>query len=197
MIYDLPTSLEVCGVSYKIRSDYRAALDICAALSDADLSKQERSIIALDILYPAFSGHAAEQNTEAGGVVMPPEHYEEAIRQCFWFISCGDENQNRKAPKLVDWEKDFKYIVAPVNRVCGREIRAMEYMHWWTFVAAYYEIGGDCTFSQIVRIRDKLARRKPLDKQDSEWYRQHRDMVDLKTAYTEQDNDVLKKWGAG
>ena len=182
MIYDLPRNLEVCGVSYEIRSDYRAVLDICAALSDAELDDQDRALVALDIMYPVFHD-------------MPPEHYDEAIRQCFWFISCGDENHNRKAPKLMDWEKDFKYIVAPVNRVCGTEIRALEYMHWWTFVSAYYEIGGDCTFAQIVRVREKLAKGKLLDKQDREWYRNNRELVDMKAEYTEKDNEVFKQWG--
>lgn len=181
MMYDLPTKLNICGTKYEIRSDYRAGLDICSALSDPDLNEQEKAAVALDILYPEFSK-------------MPLELYQEAIKQCFWFISCGDENQNRKSPKLVDWEKDFKYIVAPINRVCSEEIRAVKYMHWWTFISAYYEIGGDCTFSQIVRIREKLAKGKNLDKSDAEWYRQHRDIVDLQPAYTAQDDATLNKW---
>lgn len=182
MIYDLPTSLEVCGVSYEIGSDYRAVLDVCTALSDSELSDQDKGLVTLYIFYPAFAE-------------MPPEHYEEAIKQCFWFISCGDDNQNRKAPKLMDWEQDFKYIVAPVNRVCGQEIRAVSYMHWWTFISSYYEIGGDCTFAQIVRIRDLLAKGKALDKADREWYRQNRELVDLKSTYSEQEKAVLSAWG--
>ena len=133
MMYALPTSLLVCGSEYEIRSDYRAVLDICTALSDNELDGQEKAVVALDILYPAFAD-------------MPPEHYEEAIRQCFWFINCGgEEDQTQKPPKLMDWEHDFKHIVAPINRVVGKEIRAMDYLHWWSFISAYYEI-GDCTF---------------------------------------------------
>lgn len=181
MMYDLPTSVEVYGTSYEIRSDYRAILDICAAISDAELNDQDKATVVLEIFYPGLEE-------------MPSEHYQEAIRQCFWFISCGDEEKGRKNPKLMDWEKDFKYIVAPINRVCGQEIRAVPYMHWWTFISAYYEIGGDCTFSQIVRVREKLAKGKKLDKSDAEWYRQHRDIVDLQPVYTVQDNAELSKW---
>ena len=54
MTYTLPTSVEVGGVEYEIRSDYRAALDIIAALSDFELNDQERVIVALDIFYPDF-----------------------------------------------------------------------------------------------------------------------------------------------
>ena len=184
MMYDLPKSLTICGSEYEIRSDYRAVLDICIALSDAELNDQEKALVALDIMYPAFAS-------------MPPEHYQEAVRQCFWFINCGaDDDPTHKAPKLVDWEHDFMHIVAPVNRVVGQEIRAVPYLHWWSFISAYYEI-GDCTFAQIVRIRDKKARGKPLDKADQEWYRRNRNLVDIPTGYTEAENEILKLWGGG
>lgn len=180
MMYDLPVSVEVCGTEYAIRSDYRAALDICAALNDTELDDQDRGLVVLDIFYPGFAR-------------MPPEHYQEAIRRCFWFLSCGEQPADRKAPKLVDWEQDFSYIVAPINRVMGREIRAVEYLHWWSFIAAYYEI-GDCTFAQIVRIRSLRARGKPLDKSDREWYQRNRHLVDMQTTYTAREDDLLRQW---
>lgn len=179
----LPTSVDVCGTEYEIRSDYRAALDICAALSDLELDEQEKALVVLDVFYPKMSE-------------IPPDHYEEAIRRCFWFIGCGEKPGNQTAPKLVDWEQDFRYIVAPINRVMGTEIRAVDYLHWWTFIAAYHEI-GECVFAQIIRIRDRLARGKTLDKSDREWYRQNRRLVDFESKYTEQENTILKQWGGG
>lgn len=182
MMYKLPKSLNVCGVIYEIRSDFRAVLDCCAALSDSNLSNEEKAFVCLDIMYPSFSD-------------MPPEHYEEAIKQCFWFINCGaDEDNTRKAPKLMDWEQDFQYIVAPINRVLGTEIRAVDYLHWWSFISAYYEI-GDCTFAQIVRIRDKKAKGKKLDKAEQEWYKNNRKLVDLKQSFSESEKAILKEWG--
>ena len=134
---------------------------------------------------------------------MPKEHYQEALKKCFWFINCGEDDDNtRKAPKLVDWEQDFQYIVAPINRVLGQEIRSIPYnweentggLHWWTFISAYYEI-GNCTFAQIVRIRDKKSRGKKLDKQDQEWYKANRKLVDLKQTYSKSEKAILKEWG--
>lgn len=176
----LPTSVEVGGAEYEIRSDYRAVLDICAALSDPELDGRERAAVTLTIFYPGLDA-------------IPPEHYEEAVGQCIRFINCGAEETPQKGPRLVDWEQDFPYIVAPINRVTGKEIRAEEYLHWWTFLAAYYEI-GECTLAQIVRIRDRLARGKPLDKQDLEWYRRNRQLVDFKRKYTSEEEAVLSKW---
>ena len=93
----------------------------------------------------------------------------------------------------MDWEQDFQHIVAPINRVVGREIRDVEYMHWWTFVAAYYEI-GDCYFAQIIRIRELRAKGKPLDKSDQEFYKRNRSAIDLKATYTEKENELLDQW---
>jgi len=177
----LPTRMEIGGAEYEIRSDYRAALDICAALSDPELDGRERSIAALTIFYPGLDG-------------MPPEHYQEAVEQCLRFINGGGEEAPRKAPKLVDWEQDFQSIAAPINRVMGLEVRAAEYLHWWTFLAAFYEI-GDCTFAQIVQVRDRLARGKPLDKQDQEWYRNNRHLVDFKRKYTREEDERAGAWG--
>lgn len=181
MTYELPVALNVCGTEYCIRSDYRAVLDVCAALTDMELSDNDRGVAVLGIFYPAF-----EQ--------MPPEHYSEAIKKCFWFINCGAEETKTPAPKLMDWEQDFPYIVAPINRILGKEIRSVPYLHWWTFISFYYEI-GDCLFAQIVRIRDLKRRGKTLDKQDREWYSKNRDLVDLKVTYTEAEKKLLKDWG--
>lgn len=180
MIYDLPKSLEVCGTTYAIRSDFRAVLDICTALSDSLLSNEDKAIALLTILYPDYYN-------------MPPEHHQEAIEQGLWFVGCGEENQNRKAPVLMNWEQDFKYIVAPINHVVGKEIRAVDEMHWWTFISAYYEI-GDCYFAQIVRIRDKKARGKKLDKEDREFYKKNREAIDLKVTLSDAENEILKQW---
>ena len=83
MMYDLPTSLNVCGVDYEIRSDYRAALDVLAVFAAADLTNEQKVLAALDIFYPDF-------------LKMPNEHIPEAVKQMTWFLDCGDEGVNRE-----------------------------------------------------------------------------------------------------
>lgn len=181
MNYTLPESIEVCGSDYRIRSDYRAVLDICAALSDPDLNENEKAIVCLYIFYPDFDE-------------IPVSEYNEAIKKCFWFIAGGkEEKNNNKQPKIVDWEKDFPLIAGPVNKVLGREIRSLEPLHWWSFLSAYMEI-GDCLFAQVIRIRSKKAQGKPLTKDDREFYRKNRDLVDIKQKYSEAENDLIKMW---
>lgn len=181
MTYELPVSLAIGDSDFAIRYDYRAVLDICTALADPELNEQEKAITALGIFYPEIRQ-------------IPRSALQEALEKCFWFINGGDEERGPKGPRLMDWEQDFRLIVAPINRVIGREVRGMEELHWWSFLSAYMEIGGDCTFAQVVSLRDKLARHKKLDKAEREWLRNHRHLVDFKMKYTEAEDELVKQW---
>lgn len=180
-MWELPKSLEVCGTEYPIESDFRAMLTICTALSDPELKDDEKVYIALHNFYPDFES-------------MPQSAYKEAAKQCFWFINGGQQETARRAPKLVDWEQDFKYIIAPVNHVAGCEVRDLPYLHWWTFLGYYYEI-GECLFATIVRIRDQRRKGKKLDKSDAEFFKNNREMVEFKRHYTAAEEALLKEWG--
>lgn len=179
-MYELPESVEVCGVEYKVETDFRAILDIFSILLDKDLNAEEKSVGMLGIFYYDFAK-------------MPAEHMTEGMNRCLWFINCGREEENKKTPKLMDWEQDFHYLIAPINRIAGQEVRSLPYLHWWTFLSYYGEI-GDCYFAQIVRIRDLKARGKLTDKTDREFYRRNRDAIDIKRRYSEAEEEIIKGW---
>lgn len=179
----LPKSLTVGGTRYDIRSDYRDIRWIITALTDAELDKSDRAEAALTVFYPDFDN-------------MPPSDYQEALDRLAWFINCGrQEKDGKNKPKLIDWEKDFVLMVSPVNKVLGTEIRALEYLHWWTYRAAWDEIDPNCTWAQVLRIRNKKAKGKPLEKEEAAWYRENRDLIDIAPAYTKSDLDFLSQWG--
>lgn len=179
-VYDLPTSTLVNETEYEIRSDYRAVLDVMMALGDAELSDRERGAIAMEIFYPQFGE-------------MPPSDYEEAVKYLMWFVNGGEMYTGKPSRKLADWEQDFHLIVNPVNRVLGYEVRAVDYLHWWTFLAAYCEI-GDCMFAQVVAIRGKKARHKKLEKWERDFYKEHRDLIDLKHQATDAEQEIIDRW---
>ena len=106
--YDLPESLTVAGRDYSVRWDFRAAMDIFAALNDPDLGDQERALVCLGIFYPDWKE-------------IPPEDYGEALRQCFWFLNGGqDETQQDKKPlPLMRCGLDRAGAVIAEDRVLG------------------------------------------------------------------------------
>lgn len=182
--WGLPSSVKVGGENRRIQSDYDKILDIFSVINSPELADNEKTIKVLDTFYPDLDS-------------IPPESWKEAIEQCFWFINGGEAlcQNGESSPKLVDWEQDYPLIIAAVNTVLGFDARTAKHLHWWTFRSAYMEI-KDCTFAQVVRIRDKLSQEKALDKHDREWYQKNRRLVDLKNKYTSSENDQLKKWGA-
>lgn len=178
MIYDLPTKLNVDGKEYEIRSDFRAVLDIIAALNDPNLSDIEKTLVMLQILYVDYEDIV---------------NYEEATKQAVWFIDCGEDRTAKKEKiRLMDWEQDFKIIVAPINRVLGYECRNKDYVHWWTFISAYYEI-GESTFSNVVNIRYKKKKRKKLEKWEQEFYRDNIELVELKNKISDKEKGLIEE----
>ena len=49
-------------------------------------------------------------------------------------------------------------------------MRALPYLHWWSFLSAFDAI-GDGTFATVVGLRDKLRRGKKLEPWELEFYR--------------------------
>ena len=177
--WELPTSISVNNTEYAIRTDYRAVMDILTAFSDKEMlgeSEDETNIIrALLILNILFVDE------------VKPEDQNEAIKKAIEFIDMGIESsRDVKKPTLMDWDQDAPLIIPAINKVLGREIRADKYMHWWTFLSAYMEI-GECSFTHIINIRDKKAKGKKLEKWELEYIQEHKDIVLLKEKLTENE----------
>lgn len=179
MNYALPTSLRLGDGEYPINADFRTALDIFEVLNDRELREEEKIRLVLGFFYPQLER-------------IPPALFQQALEECFRFLAGGREE--RPGPALMDWQQDFPYIIAPVNRVVGREIRGEAFFHWWSFLAAYMEI-GQCVFGRIVGIRAARAAGKKLDKADAEWYRQNRELVELRQKFTPEEDDLMNIWG--
>lgn len=178
--WELPTSTNIGGHTYTFRSDFRAVLDIIAAMVDPELPSQDRAVVCLLIFYDEFEA-------------MNRRDWQEAIDYMQWFINGGDDKPPKKQAKLMDWVQDADLIAAPVNRVLGYECRTCDYLHWWSFLAAYMEI-GDCLFAQVVSIRKKLRSGKKLDKSDKQFYARNKHLVDFKIEPTEQENEIVNEW---
>lgn len=178
--WELPTSLSVGGVGFAIRTDYRVILDILVMFQDPEIEPDEKVWEMLKILYVDFDS-------------IPDERYGEAAERASEFIDMGIEDDGKLSPRLMDWEQDASIIAPAVNGVMGRDVRAAEYIHWWTFLSAYMEI-RESLFTEVVSIRRKLAKGKKLEKAEREFYRDNRALVNLKKKYTAEDEKILDSW---
>ena len=182
--YDLPTVLTVGGEKMEIRSGFRDAIKIMIASADPDLDDATKTMIMIKILYPQWH-------------TIPAECMQEAAEKACEFLNCGQKNPKGKAqPRLVDWEKDAPLIVAAVNTTAGTEIRAIPNLHWWTFFSWFMEMRRS-VYSNVLCIREQKAKGKKLDKTMETWCRQNRQLVDLPTRLTQEEQEFLKRMGGG
>lgn len=189
--WSLPTSLDIGGKEYKIRSDYRAVLDILTAMNDPEIfepgmSEKEKNIervmTMLQILYEDFES-------------IPSNQWNEATKKAKEFIDCGMSDDGKPKPRLMDWEQDAPLIIPAVNKVCHQDIRSLKYMHWWTFISLYMEI-GDCMLSTVISIRKKRKKGQKLEKWEKEFYQNNKSIVDLKVKCEErsdEEKEALRK----
>lgn len=185
-LYSLPVTVSCGGQELPIRGrgDYRVILDVIAALEDWELEEDERAEAALTIFLDC-------------DLVMVPD-LQGACEQMTDFIVAGGKPGKNAGRKLMDWQDDAPHIISGVNRVLGQEIRALPYLHWWTFVGAYMEI-GDGTLATVIGIRDKLARGRKLETYERQYYHDHPEEFEFsqdKARKERERSEILDIWGA-
>ena len=169
--WKLPTQAHIGGKCYEIHTDYRDILEIFSYFSDPDLPEYMQWQIALALFYEE---------------PIPRQHQSEAMQYLSDFLCGGKPETGTPGPKLLDWQQDGDLIAADINKVAGQEIRALKYLHWWTFLSWFHAI-GDGQLSTVVSIREKLARGKKLEGWEKEYYREHKHRVELPKRYSRQE----------
>ena len=167
MIGLLPTSLELNGQLYAVRSDFRVVLNIFQALGDNNLSQLEKAFVCVKCLFVDD---------------IPPYLFEDAVKKAYWFCDGGDMPKSEPSKiKTFDWAHDECILFPAVNKVSGCEVRALPYMHWWTFLGVFGEI-DEGLFSTVMNIRRKRAEGKKLEKWEKNFYRKHKTLINLTSA---------------
>lgn len=192
-MYELPTSIQINGESFKIRDkgDFRMVLHLFKILNAEDLNEQERIIAALIVFY---------EDVDDIDTVFTLKYRDEAIKEMFLFINGGQQDSGKNhGVNLIDWEQDSMLIVSAVNNVAGKEVRSEEYLHWWTFLAYYMAI-GECPLAQIVSIRSKLAHGKKLEKYEKEFKQENPQYFNIDMRGSQQkeaETYIRAMWNGG
>ena len=179
MSWDLPQSIKISGTDYKIDADFRTILKINKELCNTSDPEVIRALTALAMFYEDFDSIT---------------DYQQAFNKMIQFINCGqDMSQYQNKPKVIDWEQDEQYIIADINKAAGQEVRALPFVHWWTFVSWFNSI-GEGQLSTIVSIREKRRKGKKLSDWEREFYRENRSKIDLKQKYTQEEMEGFEQF---
>lgn len=183
MIGILPEELTVGGEEYPIRTDYRNVLQVFEAFQDPELAQEEKWIVAIYLLFEDFSCADDVLQAAQNGFDL-----EEAIKQISWFISAGQPEKQVLEQPTYNWTQDEQMIFSAVNKVAGKETRELDYLHWWTFLGYFNEV-GEGTFSFIVGIRNKLNKGKKLEKHEKEFLSHNKELVLMKKPLTKEEQE--------
>lgn len=194
--YTLPTYFEVNEELFEIRNkgDYRTVLSCFNILYDNDLNEQERLYTCLLVFYDF---------EDLDEVFEYSDCLQELIDNMLWFFDCGNKYDDNSVPtpnrRLVDWDKDETLIASAINNVAKTEIRAMEYLHWWTFISYYMAI-GECSLATIVSIRSKIVKGDKLEKFEKKFKAENPQYfnIDMRTQEEKDTDEWLQSlWDGG
>lgn len=136
----LPTTLKVNGQEYRIDSDFRTCLRIMLAFQDAELAGFEKSVIFFENLF-----------------IDKPEDVKAALENGSWFLNGGKaEKDEDEGPRVFGWNKDANLIFAAFQQTHGIDLNAIEYMHWWKFLALFMDLGSETAFCNLVGMRKRV-----------------------------------------
>ena len=164
-----------------------------SALSDGELSEDEQVLASLLIFYNEFADLEDLPGDE--------ELLKKLISEMCKFFNCGQEETVGASvnDKVIDWETDANIVVPAINNVAHTEIRALPYLHWWTFMGYYMSV-GESVLSTVVGIRHKLNRGKELEKWEREFKRDNPQYFNWKKrskAQLDLDEYVRSIWNNG
>lgn len=173
MIGRLPTSLTVGGREVPINSDFRVMLEIYEAFCDDGLSKAEKAYVCVRLMFRED---------------IAPRHFEEAVRQAYWFYDGGDMPKSKPSRvRTLDWKQDEAILFPAISKAAGvMDVRSLPYMHWWTFLGAFGEI-GEGLFTTVMRIRQKKAQGKKPEKWEREFYSRNKALIDIARLSAEEE----------
>lgn len=190
--WELPTSIFIEDHEYAIRTDFRVVLDVLAAMNDPDLflpdaTEDEKEMVKMDTMLQIMVIDYDH---------LPIEQQYVACVKLTEFIDCGSREDGKNKPSLMDWQQDAQIIIPAINRIQGCEIRSLKYLHWWSFLGAYMEI-GECLFAQVLHIRQKKQKHQKLEKWEKDFYNENKDLIVLKKKISEEQKtemENIEKW---
>ena len=141
-----PETLEICGKSYRINTDFRVWLDFQKRTE----GKTDAEIVAV-----------VQDFLKSMGLPVNDESFKAALS----FYSGGKSgksgaNAGKSAVKSVDFEKDEALIFAAFMAQYRVNLRT-DILHWWDFLAMFSGLSDEHVIVKIIGIRTMDTSRMP------------------------------------
>ena len=186
MIIDaLPSSVRVAGVLHPVRTDFRIYMMLEQLIADEEISKEERVLHALELVY---------EDLEA----LDPADFDDAVAAMLWFYRCGKPEDKRltkraearrekgiEPERVYDFDQDAEYIYAAFLEQYGVDLCDVD-LHWWKFHAMLHALREDCLFVKIMGYRSADLN-KIKDKKEKNRIAQLKALYKLRNGMSEEE----------
>ena len=176
----LPSSVEIEGTEYEIRSDFRTSVLFSILMEDKEVPDSIKYEQALDLYYPVI-----------------PKNKDEAIEKIIWFYSLGKEEQEvnsttGKNKKVFDYEEDAIYIYSAFMSDYRIDLQDIEYLHWWKFKSLLEGLKDTNRLNEIIKYRS-VDVNKIKDKEEKKFYKKMQRIYKLDNKASKEDIEELKR----
>ena len=185
----LPTTLNICGKSFEINTDFRAGIEL-------ELSAQRGETNPLKLAFPILGTDYLSE------IKMTRENMAEVMRAVELFYSCGKqpeertEKDNFRKPNIAySFDVDANVIVADFWNYYNIDL-TQEGLHWWVFRALLFGLPEESSFKQ--RVYYRTCDTKGLSKKEKERIMKIRKSYEIKDeskveiTLEERDAQMLK-----
>jgi hypothetical protein len=107
------------------------------------------------------------------------ENLQAALEMGMKFLDGGKVGEDEDSgPRLFSFEKDANLIFAAFRQTHGIDLQNIEYLHWWSFLALFMDLGADTAFCNLVGLRKRVKSGKATT-EERETAREMGDMFDV------------------
>ncbi|MCI5630188.1 MAG: bacteriophage Gp15 family protein [Clostridium sp.] len=163
----VPESVEIDGIEYEIRTDFRISILFEMMMQDEELSNEEKILKALELYYPII-----------------PDNVEEAIDKIKWFYRCGKDivksnnESHGESVKIYDYEYDDDYIYSAFLSQYNVDLQDIKHLHWWKFKAMFKSLNEDNKIVKIMQYRS-IDLSEIKDKEQNAYYRKMKKLYEI------------------
>lgn len=164
---DLPVTIQVCGESIPIVTDFREYIKLLDMLKDDDVSEMERILLISEYFLKEVLD--IEEGIHRLGDFISMKALE---KECSEEENAEEEYQEpeeRKAETpLFSFSLDFPYILSGFLRDYSIDLLSVKYLHWWKFRMLFDGLSEDTEIKQRIMyrsidlssIKDKAERKR-------------------------------------
>jgi hypothetical protein len=140
---DNPQYVKVDNKKYKINTSYKIALKCDDIIKNNTINDYEKTNA---IIYLLFGKEALKDKKNQNKI----------LELAYKYLSCGQEPTNQKTKTDMNFQQDFRLIVASFKSDYGIDL-LKEDIDWWTFWAYLNGLKEDCILNRVRELRETNA----------------------------------------